>query len=53
MKSWEIVLVNTSGEHSILHTDALTFAEAAKFAYLERNKRLEQVRILSVMEVKE
>lgn len=52
MKSWEIVLVNVFGIQTLLHHQALTFAEAAKFAYLERNKILEETRILSVMEVK-
>jgi len=50
MKNWEIVLVNAFGEQIRLHTQLLTFAEAATYAYLERNKRADQVRILSVAE---
>ena len=47
MISWKITMISSTGDDITFHREFLTFAEAATFAYLERNK-LQDAKIVSI-----
>lgn len=47
MIKWKITIVTMAGDDVVFYREFLTFAEAATFAYLEKNK-LQDAKIVSI-----